>query len=192
MHKGNYVFSTEAHPFSIETVRRGGHSSAGGGATGNRSGSNGSDEVSNGVGRDTQTLAKTTVEEKGQQQEQKNLEQGDKVHQAQTQRGWWHKVKVWYSRSRGRSRRLPKSQPSPNNAGSRDEDSRYSGVGDGVGDVDDYATWAAWRASAGERHHRLGPESWRDSKIVFWAQAREVRKSLSLFYLCLLHYFVLR
>ncbi|CAM9934739.1 unnamed protein product, partial [Ectocarpus fasciculatus] len=97
IHKGNYVFSTEAHPFSIDAVRRGGHLSGGsrngnGGSSSGRScGISDSDNSSSRQGDEPGLIVTeaggvdvdTTQEPAKQQQQQQ--QQADQKQRRETQ-----------------------------------------------------------------------------------------------------------
>jgi len=176
LHKGNYVFSTEAHPFSIDTVRRGG--GAGAGAGGRRRSGDPS------LNEDTIFIPDALEKEqerRGRRQEQGSHEQED-VSQRDAGSSPTPSPDVETTPSQ---RSPPKTRiadaPSgsdaddDNDGGERESDIRDGGAGESGGGRFGgggykFPTWSAWRASLGEVHHRLGPESWRDPKILLWAQ----------------------
>ncbi|CAM9853566.1 unnamed protein product [Ascophyllum nodosum] len=147
LHKGNYVFSTEAHPFSIDAVRRGGRFRAERGVeeAGRVRGSSSSNGEDGGGGNATLhsnnpppfthvdvTPAIRNPETHASHGDDDGEEGGD------GSRGGY-------------------GEAVPLSAEAGEMGRRGSGA------------WAALRASGGEGY-RLGPEGWRDTNILFWVQ----------------------
>lgn len=189
MHKGNYIFSTEAHPFDIDAVRRGGHFAGSGNVNGKGEGKgegNGDGGGNVGIGSGDVTFSKAPT------RAAKTPPQQHPEPQRQQQKDTPELSGPPWTRSKGHGTSSP-PLPSTDSAGSRDGASspaletiaatpRRSSSSSAAGGGDDgvavgcggaecggLSTWAGRRASRGESHH-LGPEGWRDPNILLWAQ----------------------